>query len=123
MTTISPERMHAYREGARRRHAQQKHQIDVRRRRAWVVARETAKLLRTKYGATQVFVFGSLAHGHWFGSRSDIDVAAVGIAPEAYWQAWRDLDQIDHSLKIDLIALESAPDSLRRQIAEEGVEL
>ncbi len=97
--------------------------MEARRRGAWAVALQAARLLKAEYSASQVLVFGSLAHGRWFGPRSDIDMAVAGIAPEVFWPAWRALDQIDRALEIDLIALEAAPDALRRQIMMEGIEL
>ena len=123
MMTITPERMQAYKEGARARKSHRMQEIEDRRQRALEVASEAARELKTKFGATSVILYGSLAHGNWFSARSDIDLAAAGIAPEQFWRAWCALDRIDRTLEIELIALESAPGPLLRQIMQEGITL
>ena len=120
---ISPEKLAAYKQAARAREARRQQKANERREVAWAVARQAARILKEKFGATRVIAFGSLAHGAWFHTRSDIDLAAEGIAPEAFWRAWCTLDTLDSPLDIDLIALESAPEHLRARISQEGVEL
>ena len=122
-TAIIPEAMARYRrsalarEMALQREAEQRHQV------AWDIARRAAGLLREEFGATRVIAFGSLAHGAWFGVRSDIDLAAEGIPAEAFWRAWCALDRLDPTVDIDLVAIESAPERLRDEITQQGVAL
>lgn len=120
--TITPELMARYRSTARTR--QEAHDAETERHRqaAWVAAREAARVLKESFGATRVIVFGSLAHGAWFGSRSDIDLAVEGIPPDAFWRAWCALDRLGTGVEIDLTAIESAPTRLRSEI-EQGVAL
>ena len=66
---------------------------------------------------------GSLAHGAWFGPGSDVDLAVEGIPAAAFWRAWCALDRLAHAIDIDLVAIESAPDRLRDEIAQQGVPL
>ncbi len=40
-------------------------QIIQRRQRAWEVAKQAAKLLKIRFGATRVKIFGSVAHVAW----------------------------------------------------------
>jgi uncharacterized protein len=79
--------------------------------------------LKEEFGATRVIAFGSLAHGAWFGPHSDVDLAAEGIPPEAFWRAWCAPDRLDPTFDIDLTAIESATDRLRDEITRHGVAL
>ncbi len=119
---IGPEEMARYRAGALARERARQQAADERRAAAWLLARRAAQLLREQFGAQRVVVFGSLAHGAWFHERSDIDLAAAGIPAEAFWRAGAALDHLDTAFSFDLVALESAPERLLRDI-EEGVEL
>lgn len=51
------------------RHSQDR-ELSLRRDRAWEVARKAAIILKERFGATRVLVFGSLAHRAWFTPRS-----------------------------------------------------
>jgi uncharacterized protein len=122
-TTIAPEVMARYRRSAQVRETVLQRESEQRRQVAWSIARRAAHLLREEFGATRVIAFGSLAHGAWFGPRSDIDLAAEGIPAHIFWRAWCALDRLDSTVDIDLIAIESAPDRLRDEIMQQGVPL
>ena len=122
-TTIPPEAMARYRRAALARAGTREREAEQRREAAWSTARRAARLLREEFGATRVVAFGSLAHGAWFGPRSDIDLAVEGIPPQAFWRAWCALDRLDAAVEIDLVAIESAPERLRDEIAAQGVAL
>jgi predicted nucleotidyltransferase len=121
--TISPEKMEQYRRTARRREAEQRQAMVQRREVAWTVARRAASLLKEQFGATQVVVYGSLAHGAWFNARSDIDLMVVGIPPDKFWRAWAELDQVSGGFEIELVTETELTESLRKMIQREGVEL
>jgi predicted nucleotidyltransferase len=70
-----------------------------------------------------VIAFGSLAHGAWFGPRSDIDLAVEGVSADAFWRAWAALDRVEPAFEIDLVAIEVAPERLRDEIDQQGVAL
>ena len=123
MSMIPPDKMEVYRQSARAREAMAKQAMLQRRETAWAVARRAADILKKDFGATRVVAFGSLAHGAWFNSRSDIDLMAEGIAPEAFWRAWCALDRLGEQLEIDLVAGEAVSGRLREEIEREGVEL
>jgi len=122
-TIISPEAMAEYKQSARLREDGRRAASEKRRSLAWPIARAAADLLKRQFGARRVILYGSVAHGHWFGPRSDIDLAEDGISPADFWRAWSALDSIAQGFEINLIALESATESLRRVIAQEGVDL
>lgn len=96
---------------------------DRRRRRAWRIARQAAQLLRQRYHATKVVLFGSLAHDAWFTSWSDIDLAAWGIPPEQFYSAVAAVTELSATFKIDLVDADACRPSLRTVIEREGIEL
>lgn len=85
--------------------------------------REAAIVLKTRFGARRVVLFGSLAHTAWFSSDSDVDLAVEGLTGDAYWQAWRWLEEKISDRSVDLVELETARESLRRSIRRYGIEL
>ena len=85
--------------------------------------REAAAVLKTRFGARRVVLFGSLAHAAWFTPDSDVDVAVEGLEGNAYWQAWRLLEEMIDNRPVDLVELETAGESLQRAIRRYGVEL
>lgn len=120
---LTAEDMARYRAAAQRR-AEQERQMYLRRaEQAREVARAAAKLLKEKFGARRVILFGSLARGDHFHRRSDIDLAVGGIKPQEFWRAWSALDSLGLKFEIDMIDIETAPAALCRQIKQEGVEI
>ena len=117
----SPAAMAVYRATAQRRAAETTRALASRRARALEVARQAAMLLKEQFGATQVVVFGSTVHGHWFTATSDIDLAARGLAPDDYFTAVARLQDLSPEFKVDLVAVERCKAALRESIAREGV--
>jgi predicted nucleotidyltransferase len=120
---IPPEKLETYKRGAEARELRRLREAIRRREMAWRVARRAARLLKEQFGAVRVVVFGSLAHGAWFHSESDIDLAVAGIAPELFWRAWCALDRVSDGFEINLVALEGTSESLRQEIEVRGVEV
>jgi predicted nucleotidyltransferase len=83
---------------------------------------EAAALLKSKFGARRVILFGSLAHQAWFVSNSDVDLAVEGLSGD-YWQAWRSVEEIIDDRQVDLIEIETASNALRQAIQHHGVRL
>ena len=94
-----------------------------RRNRAWEVARKAATILKERFGATRVLVFGSLAHGAWFTPRSDIDLWVDGIPDEKFFHAEADVEAVATGYKVDLVDSRECSPELLEQVEEEGVEL
>ena len=91
--------------------------------RAWRVAQAAAEVLRQQFGATRVVAFGSLARRDWFTPWSDVDLAAWGISPGAFYRAVAVVTGISSEFKLDLVAPEDCQPSLRHVIEQEGVTL
>ena len=68
-------------------------------------------------------MFGSLAHAAWFTLDSDVDLIVEGMPGEAYWQAWRAVEEIIGDRPVDLIELEMASESLKQAVRRYGVAL
>ena len=98
-------------------------QVGERWERAWRVARAAANVLREQFGATKVVVFGSLVHRDEFTLWSDIDLAAWGIAPDAFYRAVAVVTGISPEFRLDLVAPEDCQPTLRHAIGREGVAL
>ena len=84
---------------------------------------EAATMLKTRFSAKRVVLFGSLAHSAWFLPDSDVDIAVEGLAPEDYWRAWRTVEEIIGDRPVDLIDIQEASETLRKAIDRYGVEL
>ena len=56
--------------------------------------RKAADVLKTRFGARSVILFGSLAHKAWFTSKSDVDLAVEGLDADDYWEAWRVIEEL-----------------------------
>ena len=107
----------------RRRAADDARRLRERRDAAWVVARKAAELLRAHFGATRVLVFGSLADGAHFGAHSDIDLAALGLAPSDHYAALGRLLALSPDFEFDLVDLDACPGELRSAILAGGIKL
>jgi hypothetical protein len=59
---LTPDDIQAYRAAARRLQKEEQQALLRREERAWELARQAERLLREKFGATHVVVFGSLVH-------------------------------------------------------------
>jgi len=85
--------------------------------------RSAAEVLRTRYGAKRVILFGSLAHEAWYVADSDVDLAVEGLAGDTVWRAWRAVEEIVGDRPVDLVEMETASESLRSAIERTGVPL
>ncbi len=90
---------------------------------AWRLSRRAARLLRTRFGARRVIVFGSLTHADWFNLWSDIDLAAWGIPPERFYAAVAAVTGLSPHFKVDLVDPETCRPELRELIEHEGIEI
>jgi predicted nucleotidyltransferase len=116
---LSTEEWKAYRPGVQ----VDEEQVAERWDRAWEVACAAARLMRQRFSATRVVVFGSLAHRTWFTPWSDIDLAAWGIPSDMFYQAVASVTGLSSEFEIDLVAPEDCRPGLRQVIEQEGIDL
>jgi predicted nucleotidyltransferase len=116
---LTPEEYRAYHPGKQ----WDEEQVAARWSRAWEVARTAAQLLREKFGAMRVVVFGSLAHRASFSPWSDVDLAAWGIPVDQYYRAVAAVTGMTSDLGIDLVDPNDCRPRLREVIEREGIDL
>jgi predicted nucleotidyltransferase len=85
--------------------------------------REAAATLKDRFEVQQVVLFGSLTDTNWFAPNSDVDLAVKGLSNEAYWQAWKVVEDAIGDRLVDLIEIETAKPSLLEAIQRDGLEL
>lgn len=90
---------------------------------AWKQAKKAASILKDNFGASDVYVFGSLTDRTFFHMNSDIDLAETGIPDEKFYAAVGYLLRTIKDFKIDLIDIENCRNSLKECVQKEGVKL
>ena len=120
---ISPEAMTVYRTNARRRWEQEQRDLDQRKARAWNIARQAAALLKDRFGAVRVVVFGSLIQANCFTRWSDVDVAAWGIATDETFYAIGAVLDLRTDIEINLVDVSTCRPSLLATIGSEGIDI
>ena len=96
-------------------------EMQQRQKEGFDIAQKCAHLLKEKYGATKVVLFGSLLNHQKMTPYSDIDLAVWNFPEKDYFKALADLDY-GHSFEIDLVEIEKARPYLLEAI-HQGVEL
>ena len=122
-STLTPEQIEVYAATLRARSAETARRRRERREKAWTVARQAAQVLRSQFGVTSVWVFGSLAEGDHFTEQSDIDMAATGFTPAVHVEALGRLLRLSADFEFDLVDLDHCPHGLRRAVEQSGVDL
>jgi uncharacterized protein len=97
--------------------------LEGRRAKALELAKQASSLLRRRYGAKRVVVFGSLARTRAFSVWSDIDLAAWGIAPDKFFSAVAAVTGLSPDFKIDLVEPDTCRAVVRASIEEHGIEI
>jgi predicted nucleotidyltransferase len=120
---LTSQQVTAYRAAARRRWQREQQELQQRQARAWQLAHYAADLLKTRFGASRVVVFGSLTRENCFTPWSDVDIAAWGIPPKDTWRAMSALLELDTTIAVNLVPAESCRPALSAAIEQEGIEL
>ena len=113
---VTDKEMAVYRATARQREEQERQAQAQRAQRAWTLAQQAAALLKERFDARRVVLFGSLARRDFFHRRSDVDLAVEGIKSQDFWRAWSVLDTLGCEFEIDLVDVETASSALRLEI-------
>ena len=121
---MKPEEWRKYKPGRRitTRAAQNKY-LEERRANTLELAKKASFLLRQRYGAKRVVVFGSLARTKGFSAWSDIDLAAWGIAPDKFFSAVAAVTGLSPEFKIDLVEPHTCREAMRNSIQKHGIEI
>lgn len=114
--------MSPYLAGHLNRIAEEEARTQERLKSAQAKAEEIAAALRKEFPGLEVLLFGSLATGQ-FGLDSDIDLAVSGLPEEHFLKAYGIAESIAESIRVDIVQLEYARESLRANIERDGVVL
>jgi len=87
-------------------------------------ARIVAKILKEKYRAKEVILFGSLIWRPDFLWRgTDIDLLVKGLRNANYFEALADISEISHPFHVDLIPFEKVWPLVKKRALKEGLRL
>lgn len=117
---LSPQEWKAYRPAQT---YQETPDLAARKERGWKLATEAAGLLKEKFKAERVVVFGSLTQETGFTRWSDIDLAAWSIPPDRYYAAVAAVTGLSPEFKVDLIDPATCRPGLKEVIERDGVVL
>ena len=120
---LTPEKIARYRSTAIERQERSREAIALRKEVAWSVARKAARLLKQRFGATRVVIFGSLVNEDSITRWSDADVAAWGLAPDQTFQAIGAVMDLGDEVPVNLVDVNTCRPSLLKVIEKDGVEL
>lgn len=93
------------------------------RERMLALVRQAAQVLKSRFGAKRVILLGSMVRPGLFTSHSDVDLAVEGLQADAYWEAWRAVEDIIEDRSVDLIDMEGSSESMRRSIERYGIDI
>jgi predicted nucleotidyltransferase len=120
---VSAADMDRYRASAQARWHSERVQRDLRRQRAWRLARQAAELLKAQYGVQQVSVFGSLTHPDRFTQWSDVDLAAWGLTAANWLKASAAVRALAGDIELNVVDVSGCSPELLASIVREGVSL
>ena len=86
-------------------------------------AKKIASMLKEKYGAKRVILFGSIVKSSYIHKRTDIDLLVEGIKSNDFLRAGADAWTISSPFDVDIVPVERADQYLLSRALEEGVEL
>ncbi|MBW1707502.1 MAG: nucleotidyltransferase domain-containing protein [Deltaproteobacteria bacterium] len=121
---MKPEEWRKFKPGRKvaTRAAQSKY-LKKRRAKGLELAKKASLLLRQRYGAKRVVLFGSLARTKTFSSWSDIDLAVWGIAPDKFFSAVAAVTGLSPDFRIDLVEPDTCREAMKDSIQKHGIEI
>jgi predicted nucleotidyltransferase len=122
---LTPEELKGYNPGRTLEAYQTDTRTAERKSLAWKMARIASKILKEKYGAKKVLLFGSLANDKRFTPWSDIDLSVSGLPPQSYYRAAGEIMDLGlaKGIKIDVLDKADCPPRMKKRISTEGIEL
>jgi predicted nucleotidyltransferase len=96
--------------------------MQERQKQGLKIARQCAKILKERFGAEKVVLFGSLLDHQQMSWRSDIDLAVWGLPEKDYFKAVGVLLDIAEDFSLDLIEAQHARSYILPAISQ-GIEL
>ena len=96
--------------------------MQERQKQGLEIARQCAKILKERFGAEKVVLFGSLLDHQQMSWRSDIDLAVWGLPEKDYFKAVGVLLDIAEDFSLDLMEAQHAKSYISPAISQ-GIEL
>ena len=96
--------------------------MQERQKQGLEIARQCAKILKERFGAERVVLFGSLLDHQQMSWRSDIDLAVWGLPEKDYFKAVGVLLDIAEDFSLDLMEAQHAKSYILPAISQ-GIEL
>lgn len=118
---ISAVDLERYRMSAQTRRRNEQSQREMRRQRAWQLARRAAELLKTQFGASQVAAFGSLTHPDRFTQWSDVDLAVWGLTSANWLKASAAVRTLADDIELNVVDVATCSPDLLAVIERDGV--
>jgi predicted nucleotidyltransferase len=97
--------------------------MQVRYERARRAAQAAAEVLRQRFSARRVRLFGSALTAQVFRKRSDIDLAVEGIDPMMVLKAWCAASAVAPEFEFDLVTPDECRPEIWAAVEAEGVDL
>jgi predicted nucleotidyltransferase len=97
--------------------------LKERREKALDVAKQASSLLKRRFGAERVVLFGSLVSRGSFTPWSDIDLAVWGIAPDDFYYAVAAVTGLSPDFKVDLLEPATCGKRIHEVIQQHGIEI
>jgi predicted nucleotidyltransferase len=116
---LTAEEVAQYRDAARRERVRREELRRTREHRAQELAGQAANLLRERFGATRVVLFGSLARGD-FSLWSDVDIAVWGTDPGRWLDVIWDVFELAADIDVNVVIAEGASPGLLATVEREG---
>jgi predicted nucleotidyltransferase len=87
-------------------------------------AKSLAKILKGRYQAEEIILFGSLIwRPDFLWTGTDIDLIVKGLEDERYFEILADISRNSHPFHVDLIPFEKAWPSMKKRALKEGLRL
>lgn len=99
--------------------ALEEERLEARRKEAWEKARRVAALLKERFSAERVILYGSLARGD-FQEGSDIDLLVEGMRG-SYWDMYVATEKCAAPFEVNVVCREDARPALIEAAMKEGV--
>lgn len=97
--------------------------IDIRHDKAVQMAKLASEMLKKKFHAKKVLLFGSVLYKEYFGMHSDIDLAVSGIPDESFYKAVGETLTLVSPFEVDIVDIDDCRESIKKVILNEGVQI
>jgi len=95
----------------------------IKRKQALRIAKKISRILKEKFGAEKVYLFGSCLSEEFFHINSDLDIAEIGLSTDDFLLALYEVNTLEADFNVDLVDLSKGETRMAQKILKEGIEL